>query len=94
MNLSSKLRKGKGSYLILPFKLSHGNVNFDDVLPGVPCLSVLVKSPKPLAIKGDAFVFSVVFSCHSFFAIFDMISVLICAELKSATAAQLNSVQL
>lgn len=52
------------------------------MLPGVPCLSVLLKSPKPLAVKEDAFVFSVAFSCRSFFVAFDMISVLIYAELK------------
>lgn len=83
INLSSNPWKAKGSYLILSFKLSHGSVNFNDVPPGVPCLSVLLKSPKPLAVKEDAFVFSVVFSCRSFFVAFDMISVLIYAELRA-----------
>lgn len=66
INLSSNHWKGKGSYLILSFKLSHESINFNDVLPSVPCLCVPVKSSKALAIT-DAFVFSVVFSCCSFF---------------------------
>lgn len=64
------------------------------MLPGVPCLSVLVKTPKPLAVKEDAFVFSVVSTYHSIFVGFDMISVLIYAELKSAREAQMNCIQL
>lgn len=65
---------------MLSFKFSHENVNFNDVLSSIPCLYVLMRSPKALAITENAFVFSVVFSCHSFSVAFVMISGLIYTE--------------
>lgn len=64
------------------------------MLPSIPCLYVLMRSPEALAITEDAFVFFQLFSPAIPSLAFVMISGLIYTELKSIRAAQLNCLHL